>query len=138
MSGYLTPELLKAAGIALVCSLCAVILGRSNGVTFAVRMGGAVLIFSIFLSLLGTLIEALGNIFARFEGQEYAQGAFSLMLKALGIALISKLCGDLCRDCGENSLADGVDSVGRIAVISLCIPVIADILEYATRFLEKS
>jgi stage III sporulation protein AD len=51
------------------------------------------------------------------------------MLKALGMALISKLCADVCRDTGESALASGVESVGKIAIFALAVPTFVKILE---------
>ena len=50
------------------------------------------------------------------------------MLKALGMALVSKLCADVCRDSGETALAGGVESAGRIAILVLSLPTFAKIL----------
>ena len=58
------------------------------------------------------------------------------MMKALGVTLISKLCSDICRDCGDTSLANGIDGVGRAVILSMCIPVISEILGYATEILS--
>lgn len=132
-------DLLKVCGIAILCSVCLVILGRlAGGIGFAVRIGGSVLIFGALLMMLGENTEMIRDMTSFLGGAEgLASRAFSLMLKALGIALISKFCSDICRDCGEGGLAGGVESVGRIAIISLCIPVVAEILGYASAILDS-
>jgi stage III sporulation protein AD len=45
------------------------------------------------------------------------------------MALISKLCADVCRDTGESALASGVESVGKIAIFALAVPTFVKILE---------
>ena len=50
--------------------------------------------------------------------------------------IICKLCADICRDCGESSLASGIEGAGRIAIISLCIPVIGELMRLALKILE--
>lgn len=129
-------ELLRASGIALSAVVCILVLGHgSGGLGFAVRIGGALLIMGIFVSMLSGISDTLGGLLSATENGGFVGEAFSLMLKSLGIAMISKLCSDVCRDCGENTLASGVDSVGRAAIIMLCLPVIARIVEYASDFL---
>lgn len=133
-----TVELLKVCGIALLCSVCALVLGKTSGsLVFCLRIGGGVLIFGVLLVVLKDNVETLLEM-TSFLGSSQGMGAraFSMMLKALGIAFISKLCSDVCRDCGEGTLAGGVESVGKIAVISLCIPIVVEILEYASAILE--
>lgn len=133
-----TVELLKVCGIAVLCSVCVLVLGRSSGsIGFCVRIGGGVLIFGGLLIILKDNVESLLDM-TSFLGSAEGIGtrAFSLMLKALGIAFISKFCSDVCRDCGEGTLASGVESVGRIAIVSLCIPIVAEILKYASDILD--
>ena len=134
-----TVDLLKVCGVAILCSVCLVILGRfAGGMGFAVRIGGSVLIFGALLMMVSENTAIMREMTSFLGGTDgLASQAFSLMLKALGIALVSKFCSDICRDCGEGSLAGGVESVGRIAIISLCIPVVAEILGYASAILDS-
>lgn len=133
-------ELLKVCGVAILCAVTLMVLGRTSasGVGFAIRIGGSILIFGIFITILGSNIESIESLVSLVSGSgaSYVSKSFSLMLKALGIALLSKLCADVCRDCGENTLAGGVESVGRVAIFSLCIPVISEIIEYASQVLS--
>ena len=131
-----TAELFKVGGIAVLCSVCLVIIGQISGkMSFALRIGGSVLIFGVLILILRKNTEAISDMLS-VVGESVALSAFSLMLKALGIAFVSKFCSDICRDCGEATLASGVESVGKIAIISLCIPVVAEILGYASAILE--
>ena len=132
-------EMLKVCGIALLCVvLVMVIRSSASGIAFAVRLGGGVLIFGVLLSILHDNIDVLETVVSLPSeyGGSYVSKAFSLMLKALGIALLSKLCADVCRDCGESTLAGGIEGVGRMAIFSLCLPIISEIIEYAARTLE--
>ena len=135
MSVGIPAELLRAAGIALICTVCISLLGRSGGALgFAVRVGGGILIFGMLVSSVGSAMLSLGNVVESVGG--LAEEAFLLMAKALGIAFVSKLCADACRDSGESALADGVEGVGRMGIVGLCLPMALGILEYAARILE--
>jgi len=131
-------EILKVGGIAVLCVLLLMLTRSASGISLAVRIGGGVLIFGVFLSILRENVEMLESVVSLPSeyGGSYVSRAFSLMLKAIGIALLSKLCADICRDCGENTLAGGVEGVGRMAIFSLCLPIISEIIEYATKTLD--
>ena len=132
-------EILKACGIAVVCVILLVLLRTTaSGITVAVRIGGVILIFGVFLYVLSDSIGALDAVIslASEYGGTGLSKTFSVMLKALGIALMSKLCADICRDCGESTLAGGVEGVGRIAIFSLSLPIITEIIEYAVQMLK--
>ena len=132
-------ELLRACGVAIICVILILTVGRmSSGVGFAIRVGGIVLIFGIFLVILK---ENIGDIEAMIDSgvipnTPYLSRAFSLMIKALGITLITKLCSDICRDCGEGTIANTVDIVGRVSIVSMCIPIVSEILGYASEMLS--
>jgi len=134
-------EILRVCGIAVICVALILILSRApSGVGFAIRVGGAAVIFGILLAVMGENIRELSDIITEHSAsaEDYPRKAFSLMLKALGITLLSKFCADVCRDCGESTLAGGVEGVGRAAILSLCIPIISEILGYASDVMDMS
>lgn len=132
-------DVLKVCGIAVLCVILLTVLRSSaSGISLAVRVGGGLLIFGTLLSVLRENIGVLETLVSLplGHGDSYVSKAFSLMLKALGIALLTKLCADICRDCGESTLAGGVEGVGRMAIFSLCLPIVAEIIEYASQTLD--
>ena len=134
-------EVLKVCGIAIVSLVLLLVLPRSSsGVGFAIRIAGAVVIFGVLLIIIGESVQELLDILSSNSALsgDYPSKAFSLMLKALGITLLCKICADVCRDCGENTLAEGIEGVGRAVILSLCIPVISEILGYASDVMEMS
>lgn len=131
-------ELFKACGLAVISVLCiAVIGGISGNIATVLRVGGGMAVFAISLFLLGENLSELKGIVSSISGiGEGVQRGFYVMIKALGIALVSKFCSDICRDCGENTIASGVESVGRMAMIALCLPLLADILALSREVME--
>jgi stage III sporulation protein AD len=59
------------------------------------------------------------------------------MIKALGIALIGKVCADVCKECGEGGLAQGVETVAGALIFSLSVPILSGILEFAVDVLSR-
>ncbi len=56
------------------------------------------------------------------------QGWMELLLKALAIAVACQLTSALCRDCGESALAEKAELAGKLAILSLTIPLIRQLL----------
>lgn len=54
-----------------------------------------------------------------------------ILLKALGIALLTSVCSGICRECGENAAANGVELTGKIEILLLSLPLIDEILGVA-------
>lgn len=131
--------MMRACGVGVVTALCLAVIGRaSGGYGFALRIGGAVLLFGIFLLVFTESVDALSAVAIAASGSSFAADAFERMLKGLGVALLCRFCSDICRDCGEQTLGAGVESVGRIVIFSLSLPMLTDILELAGEMLGMS
>lgn len=128
--------LMRACGIALLASVCLMIVGKLSGAYASVlRIGASLLIFGIFVSLLEAVAATLRGAVSFGADNSFASKAFELMLKGLGIALIGRFCSDICRDCGEQTLANGVECVGRMAIFALSVPMLVEILSSACELL---
>ncbi len=54
-----------------------------------------------------------------------------LIVKIVGIALISQLTSDVCRDSGQQALASGAELAGKLVITVFTIPVAGALLELA-------
>lgn len=54
---------------------------------------------------------------------------FSTMLKVTGIAYIAEFGVQACKDAGENAIASKVELGAKILILSLCVPVVMNLLE---------
>lgn len=53
------------------------------------------------------------------------------LLKSMGISLISSTAADLCRDCGESSVASKLEMLGKCEIVVLSLPLIRELLTLA-------
>lgn len=127
-------EILKLCATAVLCCVVGAVLGHAvGGMSAAIKIGGLALVFGGVLALLGDAVEALSAIGIDGIGAEYA----SLMLRALGIVVLCRLCSDICRDCGHASVGLAVESAGKLALIILALPAVSDIIDMAEELLDK-
>lgn len=61
---------------------------------------------------------------------------FSLLIKTVGVSLLCGVASDICRACGENSLASAVESAGKALMVLLSLPVVSYILESAVQLMN--
>ena len=124
---------MRVCALALVCTLGALILkGIGSQSVSALRVCGVVAVFGVVISALSVIFSQTAELVDASSVGEYA----TLMMKALGLALLSGFCADICRDCGESTLATGVETVGNLAILSLCVPLFSELLGYAAALLE--
>ena len=62
----------------------------------------------------------------------------AVMLKGLGVALLTHVCASVCRDCGRGSVADWVELAGKLEILIMCFPLIGEIVTTAVGLLELS
>ena len=93
---------------------------------------GVVILFGLAALRAGApLVGYLASLTELSGTDEYAK----LLFKALGIALLSQICADICRECGETAAANGVEWTGKVEILLLCLPMIHEILDLAQALL---
>ncbi len=92
-----------------------------------VRVGCTVLFAALLLESVAPLLTYLSDL---TEGGGITESR-ELLLRALGIALLSKLTADICRDSGESGLATGVETAGRLEILLLSLPLLQRLLAAA-------
>ena len=53
------------------------------------------------------------------------------LLKALGIAILTQVCADICRDAGEGGIGSGIELAGKMEILILCLPLVEEIFSIA-------
>ena len=121
-------ELLKICGVAIICAAASALRGKSSdGIGLAVRLGGTVAVVGLAVSLVLRVVEYL-------QGMELSQlpsQYFSVMLRALGVCVLSRICSDVCKDSGETTAAGAVESAAKFALILLSLPILEELISYA-------
>ncbi len=62
----------------------------------------------------------------------------AVMLKGLGVALITRICASVCRETGRTGIAEYVELAGRLEILLLCLPLMSRILSAAAELFELS
>lgn len=126
---------MKICGGALLCVVAIVVLrqlGRDGALPL--QWLGVLLLAGAGLALLQPLIAFAGELAAFCGIGEMA----SLLLRALGVAMLCQLCADLCRQSGEGNIAAGVETVGRAQILLLALPKLGELLDAAEQLLEST
>ena len=128
--------LLRVCGISLVGCVCLCVIGRlASGFSALLRVAVSLAAFGVLLYLLVEGVAQIRAAASELINNTVAAEAITLMLKALGMALVAKLCADVCRDCGEGGLGGVIEAAGRIAIFLLGLPLFLKILELVSRML---
>lgn len=111
---------------ALLCVLTAGLLLRQVKPEYAplLAVAGTLLIGAKLLLAWASGLASLSSLAELYGLNEW----LSLLCKALGIAVACGLTADLCRDCGETTLASGAEICGKCAILALTTPLLTRLL----------
>lgn len=116
---------IKACALAMLCIVVGAIIKQAKPEFLPyVRIAGTITLLGIAVSVIAPIIRYMQSLSSSAGNDNYV----SSVLKALGIAAITQISADVCRDCGEGSAASGVELIGRLELVILCLPMIENII----------
>ena len=119
-------DIIKIIGIAFITVIFTIILKeyKKDFAIYAVIIGGSLILFysmetiSSIINFINTLSNK-SNISSEF---------IKLLIKITSISILIEFAVSICKDCGENAIAQKLDLGGKAIVISMSIPVISTML----------
>ena len=128
-------QVIQVAGICVVGALLAVLLKRANPELALLLTVGAAAV--IFLSLAGTAKELLKFLQTLSRQSGVSDRLLTPLYKTLGIALVVKTGGDLCRDAGENAMASVLETAGTLSALLVSLPLLQTVLSMLMELMRK-
>ncbi len=119
-------DLFSVVGLGVGATLLAITL-RQERPDFALVLS---LSCGVFLAVWGVsyALPAISEISRLMLGVNLPQTYIEVMLKSVGIALITQFGIDICKDAGESAIAGRLEMCGRIALLVLSLPLVLELL----------
>ena len=115
-------ELLRLMGLCALCLLPVMVLrGKNPEQALLLVLAIAAVVLGRVLALAAPLLERLDALF-RQAGVE--SGHVAILLRTVAAALVTRLCGDLCRDGGSQTLGTVVELAGAAAALLIALPLL--------------
>lgn len=78
-------------------------------------------------------IRHLKTLISELTGTAGIQGDYlEILLKVLGLALITEICADMCRDSGQSALGTKIEFFGTVSVLTASVPLFKAVLQLIT------
>lgn len=123
-------EAIKIIGVGLIALIVIVIIKQYKP-EFAIYISlvsGIIIVFLVFGKLSG-IISILTDL-SKKAGINATY--LSIILKIIGIAILTEFGVSICKDAGETAIASKIEFGGKIIIISISVPIIAALLEVIT------
>ena len=126
-------DIVKVIGIGFFTLIITIILKeyKKEYAIYAVLIGGLIIIF-YSMDTIKSIIDFINTL---SNNQNYNSEFISLLLKITGISILTEYAVSICKDSGENSIANKIDFGGKVIVISLSIPVMQTTITTLTKLL---
>lgn len=116
----------KAAAAILLTVILALAVGkREKDISVLLSMAACCLAGAAAISYLEPVLELMGEL---GELGAVSGGTLEILMKAVGIALVSEIAGMLCADAGNGSLGKMLQMLGSAAILYLSIPLFRALL----------
>lgn len=119
-------EVIQITMLCIIAALLSLVVKRgSPELAMLLILGGVIL---VLLFLVGAIKEVLHFFEELGERSGVDQELFVPLYKTVGIALIVKFGGEVCRDAGEAALAVAVETAGAICALLIALPLLRAVL----------
>ena len=110
----------QAAALCVIAALLGLVLRRSNPE------------ITLLLALAAAAAELLRFLERLAEQSGVSRTLLTPLYKTVGIALVVKVGGGLCRDAGESALAAALEFAGTVCALLTALPLLRAVLELIT------
>ena len=119
--------MIKVVGIVLTALIINIVLKNySKEFTFLINIVCTIIIFTLISKDLKGIVDRLTSISIEIS---VLLPYIKIMLKILGISMIAHLLSDLCRDNGENTLANQTELSAKIIILVTALPLFTTIMD---------
>ena len=59
-----------------------------------------------------------------------------ILIRAFGVALLTRICSDVCKEGGEGGVALCVETVGRLEILMIALPLVKELIANVKGLLE--
>ena len=126
--------MLKVAAVAVAAALCAMVLQRQvQELALVLALAAGVLILAFSMDALRGL-RAMMDTLAGTAG--ISPQILSPVVKTVGIAVVTRITAELCRDAKEGGIAAFVETAGAAMALFVAMPLLEAVLATITGLLE--
>lgn len=119
--------LLKAAAAAILgCAVCLLLKKSSPEMSLSLALIICVLGLALGAGIAAPILKLLSR--AR-EMSGLGEAVFYPVVKAVGIGLCTKLCGDVCKDSGQAAMAAMLETLGAFCALYAALPLMESLLD---------
>ncbi len=117
---------MQVAALAVVSALAASVIKKQvPDLALALTLCGVTLVLAMGMRAFAPARQLMGEL---AERAGLSAAALAPVMKTVGIALLTRITAELCRDAKESGLASAVEITGSACAILVCLPLLESVL----------
>ncbi len=127
-------EIITVAGIAVAAAGAAILLKQYKPeYAFGISIAAGAIFLLFIVIRASEIIEEISG-FADASG--IASENYGIVLRCLGVCLITNAAAETCKDCGQSSIASKVVIAGKALVLIIALPLFSELMNVIKAILE--
>lgn len=112
--------MIKIVVFCIVTVLLAVVLKKYNSMySVLISLAGCVFVFLMIAEDFFSIVSKVSSLAYDFS---YTYSYIKLMIKTLGICIITQIVSDMCIDAGEKAMSTIVETGAKVTIIAMMMP----------------
>lgn len=112
--------MIKIVAFCIVTVLIAVVLKKYNSIySVLISVAGCIFVFLMIAEDFFSIVSKVTSLACDFS---YTYSYIKLMIKTLGICIITQIVSDMCIDAGEKAMSTIVETGAKVTVIAMMMP----------------
>lgn len=119
--------MVKVAAVAIIAAVCAVVVKKNVqdlGMVLAIGAGVIILLF-----VLGAVEQIRSFMDELTEMAGLAPEVITPVIKTVGIAIITRVTAEICRDAREGGIATATETAGAILALLVALPLLRAVIK---------
>ncbi len=127
-------DIIRVALLVTVCCVFVVLIRQHRPeMTILLQLSGLVAVILTGLTVIKSIIDYVSGL---LSASLIPAAYMTLLIKGLGVAAVSKIAGDLCRDSGNNALGFGVELMAKGIILLMTLPMLKNLADITSGLLN--
>lgn len=119
---------------AIICAFISLYLKQIRpDFALCITLAGVVILLSGTIPRIALLVHEIQSI-AEIDG--ISANYLAPVLKIIGISYLTEISSNICQDAGEKTLSNYVETIGKISVAFIALPIVEDVFSMIIGLLE--
>ena len=122
------------AGIGIISTAFVIILKQYRPeFAFGAALAAGIILLFFSVSCFTEIIKTINDF---IDISNAGKEKYEILIKCLGICMVTKIASETCKDCGENSIASKIDLAGKAVVLTFSMPLFQEVIFIIKDLLE--